>query len=220
MQYYSTFGFWDNEIPAKMQAIYQHNLHNGKKVDVHHKDDVESLVRRDTELWELYQQIPRMVARSDIGRLVLAKHRNGLYCDMDIVFTENEEINKLKQCPLVLFCEHEQCNPQHMGARENKRYTYRMYNCIFASNLTGSPFWKQCLTLCKTRIRELLSLGKEYEWTDSDVIWCTGPDLITTVYHEYFDKENIKVVSNSDCKRMFTHACAGTWRNRSDLKND
>ena len=189
----------------------------GKKIDVHFKDDIEDLIRNDIELWELYQQIPRMVARSDIGRLILAKYRNGLYCDMDIVFTNDTKIDELQSYPLVLFCEHEQCNPNHMGVRENKRYTHRMYNCIFASHQLNSPFWDQCLTLCKTRIRELLSLGKEYKWSDSDVIWCTGPDLITTVYHEYSDKENIKIVSHADCKTMFNHCCAGTWRNGSDF---
>ena len=65
-------------------------------------------------------------------------------------------------------------------------------------------------------------MGPDYKWTDSDVIWATGPDVLTTVYHDYKKKlvvENICVVPRKLCDAYFTHRATGMWRGDKDTQD-
>ena len=85
-------------------------------------------------------------------------------------------------------------------------------------SLPNEKFWKDCIDLCKERCNYLLK-NKEI-WTDVDILWASGPDIITTIYHsKYKLDDKIKVFSNNDTIRILRHMNGGTWRNNKDKKN-
>tara|TARA_Y100000389_G_C17435408_1_gene505215 strand:- start:1720 stop:1917 length:198 start_codon:yes stop_codon:yes gene_type:complete len=63
-------------------------------------------------------------------------------------------------------------------------------------------------------------ITEENEITDEDVIWVSGPDVITTVYNEnYKNDKQIKVYDGVKSREILTHLNGGTWRNKKDFKN-
>jgi mannosyltransferase OCH1-like enzyme len=218
--FYTIFGLWDTIIPISLKEIQNRNASLNFKMNVLGKEDVIKLISQDTDMIKIYDSIPRKVCQADIARLYIMKEYDGYYCDMDILLRSDMNVFLTKGIDknLYLFCEHDNCNPAHMGIRENKAHTRRIFNCIFGSTNKENNrlFWDKCISLCKIRSRVLLNIGPQYEWTDSDVIWATGPDVITTVYHELKDDLTMCVVSRKESDDYFQHYATGTWRNSKD----
>lgn len=220
--FYTIFGLWDDHIPESLKTIQFLNAQCGFDVQMVGKKEVLEMIKKDASMAQLYDRIPRKVCRADIARLYLMKNKNGYYVDMDILLKSNiNAFLKTHQGSLFLFCEHDNCDPRKMSARENKLHTRRIFNCIFGStaNDTHVKFWDLCISICKTRISYLLSIQEKecsYTWTDSDVLWATGPDVITTAYHTLKHEMDMQVVSRTESDMYFRHYETGTWRNCKD----
>lgn len=219
-EFFTLFGLWDTHIPESLSKIQQLNKANQFNVQILSVNTIVRHINHDSEMKRIYNSIPRRVCLADIARLYMMREYEGFYVDMDILLKSNMHafLEAFRNKKLLLFCEHDQCNPLHMGARENKAHTRRIFNCILGSTdkHANRPFWDACIELCKKRASSLLALGTRYVWTDSDVIWATGPDVITTVYHEMYDKVDMCVISRKDSDYYFQHCETGTWRNNND----
>ena len=173
---------------------------------------------RMREIEEVVSQ--RRVAIADIVRYYLMWLKGGFYLDLD-VRVRRDLASIVDACVsnnvrAALFTEHDDCNPSWMGEREDKKHTKRLYNCMFWS-LPGETFWKSCIDMALARCAELLE--QKTEWNDVDILWASGPDIITTVFHTKFEDSNyIKVYSNSDTRKLLVHTNGGTWRNNKDIK--
>ena len=220
---HNIYGLWDDPgtIPMFMKSLRYDMKEKCPdfRTLLHNSDDIKQFVNDGT--WDFLQtKIKRRVVLADISRYYLMWRRGGLYLDMDV--RVNDDLKHLvdrgvrEGNRLILFTEHDNCNPDTMGPREDKRFTHRLYNCMFWS-LPGETFWKSCIDMALARCAELLE--QKTEWNDVDILWASGPDIITTVFHTKFEDSNyIKVYSNSDTRKLLVHTNGGTWRNNKDIK--
>lgn len=220
---HNIYGLWDKkeDMPMFMKTL-RYDMQQ-KNTDfrylLHDADDISKVF--DEKTWQFFnEKISRKVVLADISRYFLMWKYGGFYLDLDVRVADS--ISPLiKKClaeqkNILLFTEHDNCNPEQMGPNENKEYTQRIYNCMCWS-LPGESFWKDCIDLCKERCEYLL---KKEVWSDVDILWASGPDVITTIYHSKYKLNNgIKVISNEDTIKILRHMNGGTWRNNKDLKN-
>jgi hypothetical protein len=113
---------------------------------------------------------------------------------------------------ILLFSEHDNADPNRMGPRENKQHTHRIYNCMFWSE-PNEMFWKQCYDLAISRVKSIQHVPL---WTDEDILWATGPDVVTTVFHQT-NHEPIQTINYNTTQKMLTHLRTGTWKRTADL---
>lgn len=220
---HNIYGLWDN--PETMPMFMKTLRYDMKskcedfRTLLHNSDDIREFINDNT--WDFLQnKIKRKVVLADISRYYLMWRRGGMYLDLDV--RVNDDLKYLiKKCvaegnKMLLFTEHDSCDPEAMGPMENKAFTHRLYNCMFWS-IPGETFWKNCIDLAINRCNELLA--KKEEWSDVDILWASGPDIITTVYHTKFEDCNyIKVFNNDETRKLLVHMNGGTWRNNKDIK--
>lgn len=220
---HNIYGLWDDidSMPIFMKTLRYDMKQKCEdfRTLLHNSDDIKEYINDST--WEFLQnKIKRKVVLADISRYYLMWRRGGLYLDLDV--RVNDDLKYLiSKCvkegnKMLLFTEHDNCNPGTMGPMENKAFTHRLYNCMFWS-LPGETFWKNCIDLALKRCNELLN--EKDQWSDVDILWASGPDIITTVYHTKFEDSNfIKVFNNEDTRKLLVHMNGGTWRNNKDIK--
>lgn len=221
---HNIYGLWDksDDMPMFMKTLrYDMQQRNPNfRTLLHNSEDIEAFF--DESTWKFFNdKISRKVVLADLSRYFLMWKCGGFYLDLDVRVTDSllplvtKCVNEQKS--ILLFTEHDKCDPEQMGPMENKEYTQRIYNCMCWS-LPNEPFWKDCIELCKERCNHLLK-NKDI-WTDVDILWASGPDIITTIYHsKYKLNDKIKVFSNVDTIKILRHMNGGTWRNNKDKKN-
>tara|TARA_Y100000389_G_C17450894_1_gene514715 strand:- start:657 stop:1379 length:723 start_codon:yes stop_codon:yes gene_type:complete len=217
------YGLWDSldSMPSFMKQLKEDTEEKCPvmRTDLLNKEDIMEIMERD--VWNMLNlKIRRKVVLADISRYYLMWREGGFYLDLDVRVNKNlTDIVKssLKNDEnIILFTEHDNCNPMYMGKRENKDHTHRIYNCMFWSK-EKNKFWKECIDLTIERCQMLITENREL--TDEDVIWVSGPDVITTVYNEkYKDDKHIKVYNGVQSREILTHLNGGTWRNKKDYK--
>ncbi len=218
------YGLWDstNSMPSFMKQLKKDTEEKCSlmRTDLLNKEDIMKIMDRD--VWDmLNMKIRRKVVLADISRYYLMWREGGFYLDLDVRVNQNLSdivISSLKNNEnIILFTEHDDCNPMYMGKRENKNYRHRIYNCMFWSR-EKNEFWKECIDLTIKRCKMLIAENSEI--TDEDVIWVSGPDVITTVYNQnYRDDTGIRVYDGVKSREILTHLNGGTWRNEQDSKN-
>ena len=173
-----------------------------------------ALVAETAARWmPLYQSLPRNIMRADMIRYVILQKYGGMYFDFDYEFFRSFDLLHER---LVLPSESDPGDEIILG------------NCILASE-PGHPFWERALTELE---KGFSGLGRRV--LEEDVIWITGPGLLTRTYQRYFQSDSSICVPprNSfhprtprnrqeyDAVRAIpgvygVHHCAGTWRARS-----
>lgn len=217
------YGLWEDvsNMPAFMRQLKEDTEKkcSTMRVELLQRNDIMELV--DEDVWNMInEKIDRKVVLADISRYYLMWKEGGFYLDMDVRVNQNlYDIVKTSiqnNEKMILFTEHDACNPSYMGKRENKLHTRRIYNCMFWSK-EGQSFWKKCIDLTVERCRQVLA--ENVDITDDDVIWMSGPDVITTIYNEqYSSDKSIRVYNGQDSRTILTHMNGGTWRNKKDQK--
>lgn len=191
----------------------------GMRSTVFDEEALKKLFPSDT--WDMLNEtINRKMMIVDIARYNMIWKLGGVYLDTDVRMNTNmkhiidEALSDGKR--MVLFTEIDNCNPMYMGARENKAYTQRIYNCVVWA-LPGEQFWKDCVDLaierCNTLVRDNVK-----EYSDTDILWATGPDVVTTIYHsKYKNDKHLRVYDHTESVKIASHLNAGTWRGNKDL---
>jgi len=211
------YGLWDDgPIPVSMDNLrkratqlchsFSHVVYGPESLLREFGQEIDAKIR--------HAGAKRKVVTADLYRYYLMQRCGGLYLDLDVQIRKNVEpliddtIKKGKS--LVLFTEWDNCPSEYMGERENKSQNLRIYNCMFWS-VPNHSFWDRCIELTYERCEKLNSEG--VEWTDRDVLWASGPDVVTTVWHEHFkgDKD-VEVVLSHQTFEYLVHTCAGSWR--------
>ena len=159
------------------------------------------------KLQQLYSLIPKWVTRADLARLLIIYTNGGTYSDVDCFIQKKINMEKHN---VSLFVERI-CKLSELGPRESKNNgnEVRVANYFFYSKVKHHPFLKDVINECLLRLEQILELEKNNEMTKSDILWCCGPDVITTVYHSTKNKyKDIKLFDNS----YLTHKCYSSWR--------
>lgn len=216
---WSVFGLWDRHMPAHVSTLRDRNrrMCPGFRFTVYDRAHVRRAI--GPHVWErLERTIPRKVVLADIARYYLMWTHGGFYIDMDVRVRRNLESvvrdGRARGARMILFSEHDRLSPKRLGPRET--HTHRIYNCMFWSAEAGDPFWKECYDLALERVRAITDGGSPV-WTDRDILWASGPDVVTTVYHRYRNDPRIHVWNHARSQRLLTHLAEGTWRAERDV---
>lgn len=241
------FGLWDNQrvLPEFMQRLVTHNdtvlSKDHFRPTIWYREEIENLFDEagHKALWEyLRQHVPRKVVWADLARYLVLWRRGGLYLDLDV--RVNHDLGPVLlhgvdgdaqdesscSCDVMLFTEHDRCNPERMGPLEDRTQTRRMYNCMMYcdTGVDGREFFRRCFEVGVDRVKRMVELRKVRTWSDTDVLWASGPDVVTSVYHEYVRKTattvqpstRIHVLPHEPSVKLLTHLQAGTWKQHRD----
>ena len=204
------------KIPEEWRGFQQtvRALHPSWEYKLWTDDANLDLVSRNAPRWlDLYKTLPRNIMRADMIRYIILHLEGGLYLDLDYeVFRPFDLLDK----KIVLPSESSPGEEVILG------------NCILASE-PDHPFWKHALTEME---KGFAGLGRKP--LEEDVIWLTGPGLLTRTYQKYgredqsiclpprnsFHPKTPRNQEEYDAVRSIpgvygVHHCAGTWRART-----
>ena len=97
-----------------------------------------------------------------------------------------------------------------LGSRETP-IPQRIANYVISCYYPKSPILLEILKEFFRRTKSII----HQEWTDKDVLWSTGPDVVTTVISQNLSND-LKVVDLKTRKKMMDHTAEGTWREHKD----
>lgn len=171
------------------------------------EDDVKSLMNSD-ELF-VYNSYSKNIQKSDYARYIILKYYGGIYADYDILSLAPiiDIYNENKNNDLFF----EELTTTKEFSESTKKYKIR--NGVAESNLRISNYFIMCnknsdningiLKLCKDRYPLTIE-------TDYDVIYTTGPDVISTYFNSI---PNIKYINKKQSEMYIIHLGFGHWIN-------
>ena len=201
--------------------------------DIYHimwnKKNIEALVRQTG--MDFYFKYPRKIQQADIARYIVIKHYGGIYFDFDISMNSTLDTllietgllvsGRLPESYCILFEEHRWKNVEEAVGEKDQSIRfflepkYRTEALVRVANYAmlcspEHPFMEKVIEECQKRAS--LEIKCDY-----DVLFTTGPDVVSHVYHltdEYFRKaNNIVLVPQEKHKVFIVHHCSGVWRN-------
>jgi|TARA_R110001583_G_scaffold32597_3_gene110960 hypothetical protein len=205
------WGLWDkNSKPLKK---HQENIDFNKSYftpEVIGLDVIESWVARweNKKLQSFWEKIPHPVIKGDLGRLLHIYFTGGFYFDTDCRI--NKPLNLKKEDKLVLFVEKLLPNVSFLGPKEQKspERVLRIANFAFGCTVTQHKFLKEVIEESIKRLETIISKNNK-ELTEEDILWCCGPDVITSVYHDSHKKYDDILLLDST---YINHFAYGSWR--------
>lgn len=176
-------------------------------------DSVDSILPAGP-VGDLYRRLPTAIQRCDVARPLLLSEYGGIYSDLDVQpFRDMDWLCGMFPRARVLLIE-EVTLSRASSIRRGKRFSIRggqpelrlrVANFWMAS-VPGHPFWQDVLELIDQRCQ--LPVQHDY-----DVIYTTGPDVISEVYHRTWEKyDDVALVPRRTARRFFRHRTHGSWR--------
>lgn len=176
---------------------------------VWHMEAVEALLEKHLEWKTIWPQLTRQVMKSDLARYIVAYEVGGIYTDYDVKVNgppPDKDWSLLLQVEKTLHSV-EDFGKDAVAGRE-KPYLQRIAQYFFAAK-PRHDFFRKVLDLAYGRVSKLLAdPGKKVR--DKDVLWATGPDVMTTVYHDHFHDDPTVILGHEAffCK----HMSMGRWK--------
>lgn len=156
---------------------------------------------------DIYTSYKLKIQKSDYARYIVLKYYGGIYCDYDVKLFKS--LNSLYEIyDDNLFFEETTLNSESIEETKSYKirngipeFPLRIANYIIISK-PNSDSINGILQICKER--HLLSVSVDY-----DVIYTTGPDVVST----YFNSYNLKnYLSKELSDEYLQHICFGHWR--------
>ena len=210
-------------------------LHNASAVEAAMADVLQTLRAGSspdpaTTFTAVWPQLPP-VARSDMGRYALLYMHGGLYLDLDaeISPTGAVAVARAHQAHEVLLFTEKVAKIKDLGTRERERPHRQRIAQYALLAPRGAPFFRAVLIESFRRLATLLgetlrndgdNLGASnlsrfkplaLRLTDKDVLWATGPDVVTAVALDSIWSD-VTVVGTSESTSMVAHQERGSWR--------
>ena len=185
-------------------------------------NDLTSLIAEHPKLVEIWDKIPKWIIKTDIARLLLIYKYGGYYLDSDCEiikdFTEESDSDN----DIVLFTEIILKTKHYLGPRElrSKERLLRIANYAFGTNTPNHPFIMELINEICRRLNKLFleedtqknNPCKYSIWTDKDIVWVSGPDVITSLYHKY--KKTRQYQLKLFDQTYLKHHKNGSWRTK------
>jgi mannosyltransferase OCH1-like enzyme len=178
------------------------------EIKVWTKNDCEYLIRQYPEYEGIYRGANNIM-KYDIMRYLIVYCCGGTYLDADIVLKKPLERITANEC---FFIENiVPLNRTNPGYSEPIRkgvleHPIRIANYAFSSK-PGNPIFIEFLAEIRRRM-----YVQPVPKNDYDVLYLTGPDVVTTVIHAMKKVISINVVSKLVSGGIIEHTCAGEWR--------
>ena len=214
---------WDDcEPPGQMGRICAVRRRIGKSpVFLWNAQWAERLVRQSG--LEFYFDYPRDIMRADLIRYLILDRFGGFYLDFDVrlhaPLSSFERVVGTGEEYCLLFEEHrwspgegidESREPirHFLEERYRREAPVRVANYAMAAT-PGHPFIRRVLEECRRRAH--LRPRSDY-----DVLFITGPDVVSHVYHTadpaFLAENNVRLIPLEKRSGFLSHYCDGTWR--------
>lgn len=215
------WGLWDTTpLPEEYQAMREHNQKLLKMPSIlHEKGDIFLYVKQfsdefDPALYDLFQKIPRKVCQADLGRYIIIYYLGGLYLDLDARVVDPNILLRLGHYPNGVWLTELICRPSNLAPRE-KPYCRRIAQYAFFMEEKRSPLLLQIIQESIRRVKVLFAECGD-KWSDTDVLWGTGPDVVTTIVHETGHR-NFKILNYFESWGFVCHECHSKWHGQKDV---
>jgi len=205
------WGLWgkDNDPPKEHQANIDFN-ESYFTPEIIGLGTIEEWVVKlgNKKLLSFWGDIPHPVIKGDLGRLLHVYFTGGFYFDTDCRI--NKPLKLETKDKLILFTEKVVNNVSVLGPRECKspERVLRVANFAFGCTVTHHKFLKEVIDECIKRLETVIS-DSITTLTDEDILWCCGPDVITTIYHTSYQKYNDILLLDDTYLKHFAY---GSWR--------
>lgn len=208
------WNFKPNEKNKLSPKLIQHNQKYIDQFDIYNPEKLNIMLEEECafdifpNLKDLLPLIPKWIILADLGRLLIVYFKGGFYCDIDCFIKKEIPISTSKIC---VFEEKIVPHLNFLGQRERKdhdKYRQRIANYFFGSTSIRHEFLKLTIDECLSRLQIIINEQKQANTiSNHDVLWCCGPDVMTSIYHEN-DKTNIELYDQS----FLHHVCLSSWR--------
>ena len=204
------------DIPAKyMRYVARWKMWNPNYCIVKHnpEDIIEVVRRRDERLHALYNTYGRFIQRCDVARYILMYYFGGIYSDLDVEVKEELASVTAAHPNGKVFLGVERVIPRpfalamaaHKIRNGSAEHPTRIAN-FWMMSAPKHPFWRHVLAIASRRAA--LPVSENY-----DIIFTTGPDLLTEAYHTYNDTEGeVVILSKREFSRLLEHKSDGGWK--------
>jgi mannosyltransferase OCH1-like enzyme len=206
--------FKPNEKNFFPKDVINNNLKYIASYKIIHPYVIENLIKNNNDIFpdllKLYNRIPHWVIKTDLGRLLAVYFNAGLYADADCFIKKELGLHN-ETDNIILFIEHICSSVNELGKKEckNPENVVRIANFCFGSKTKNHPFLKEVIEECIHRLEILLYIKNNKVFSNEDILWVCGPDVITTIYHRSKHKYNdIFLYDNT----YLNHKCHGSWR--------
>jgi len=185
-------------------------------VVVHEPEDIAGLLRASNSSgWlSLFRSYEHFIQKCDVSRYVLMYLQGGVYTDVDIQVKRGlGESTRLKYPKAKVFLGTERVLPavyaEAMAAHEIRNGTAEHPTRVANYFMMSEPrheFWSHVMAIAKKRAG--LPVAESY-----DILYTTGPDVLTEAYHTYEDKEGeIVLLDVKEFAALLRHGSDGHWR--------
>ena len=209
--------FDDASVPVAPGLGYRaawHALNPNYTFHMWRQEHSYALVRDNfPQLWPMFANYPRHIQRCDMFRLMLVALFGGVYSDIDVIpYRAMDAILGMYPKARVFFgveCEHNAdglahslTHPIRGGVAETPT---RIANYWMAS-VPGHPIFEDILQEMQARAE--LPVREDY-----DVLYTTGPDVVSTVLERVRQKyDDVVVLSSRELWVNLKHVLAQGWR--------
>lgn len=172
------------------------------------KSDCEYLIQRYPEYEGIYRAANNIM-KYDIMRYLIVYHCGGTYLDADIVLKKSLANITANEC---FFIENiiplTRRNPGYYEPirKGQLEHPIRIANYAFSSK-ARNPIFLEFLAEIRRRMYIQPVPKRDY-----DVLYLTGPDVVTTVIHAAKKTISINVISKLVSNSIVQHTGAGEWR--------
>ena len=190
------------------QKVVEHNQKFIPNYTLISPNDTDKILESFPEMKDLYLKINDWIVQTDLIRLLVIYLNGGMYCDIDCFLKRKIPQDK----NVVLFVESICPNVDTLGPRESKHpeNRVRIANYCFVSKNKKHAFFKDVIDECVKRLKQLFLVEKVTKMSYHDILWCCGPDVITSVYHRVKKKYPDIFLSNGS---HLEHRNYGSWKN-------
>ena len=172
------------------------------------KSDCEYLVQQYPEYEGIYRAANNIM-KYDIMRYLIVYHCGGTYLDADVVLKKPLANITANECFFIENIVPPSRNnpgyhePIRKGVLEDP---IRIANYAFSSK-PKNPIFLEFLAEIRRRMFIQRAPKRDY-----DVLYLTGPDVVTTIIHAVKKTLSINVISKLMSNGIIEHTCAGAWK--------
>jgi hypothetical protein len=204
------FGLWDSHMSDYIRILFNKAKRTNPSFRTALYDEARFLQTfpKYDSLRNALKKHP--ICKADVYRYVILYEKGGLYSDMDIDhYASLAPLIDDEAYDVVLFVEFDLLDAKSLGPRENPANLTRIHNCIMWSK-PRHPFFGDCIQVAKTRFASLEDDNVQFQ--REDVLWCTGPDVVTSVWHDKYRADpRVRLVSIKEKSDYFVHMANNSW---------
>lgn len=180
-------------------------------------DDIEDFLSKEyPNYYETYLKLPVKIQKIDFFRYVAVYHYGGFYFDLDM--NSLYPLDDLLKYPCIFPVDQNivlnKCDKMRYKYYCDNKMNFMLGQYAFAAK-PNDKFIKTLIDVIHYNIDKYIEIYKDHGHSLQYVYSSTGPDFVTDVYMEYYDKENIHILHYPESQyfgKYAKHNYIGTWK--------